>query len=95
MHAKRLDGPSGPTPCQTQPVDPRCEIVDYLRAHPSAADTLEGIVDWWLPHQRFETAKSAIQEALDDLARQGIVEEVTFGNGVRVYRLAAQSGPEQ
>jgi Fe2+ or Zn2+ uptake regulation protein len=78
-----------------EPVDPRAEIVAYLRARPSAGDSLEGIIDWWLPRQRYETAKAAIQRALDDLARQGIVEEVTLGNGVRLYRLARRLGTEQ
>jgi Fe2+ or Zn2+ uptake regulation protein len=76
-------------------VDPRVEIVAYLRAHPSAADSLEGIVDWWLPQQRYETAKAVIQRALDDLAQQGIVEEVTLGHGVRLYRLAKPSETRQ
>ena len=78
-----------------EPVDPRAEIVAYLRAHPSAADSLDGILDWWLPTQRYETGKAAIQRALDDLARQGVVEEVTLANGVRLYRLAKRSGTEQ
>jgi hypothetical protein len=76
-------------------VDPRAEIVAYLRAHPSAADSLEGIIDWWLPQQRYETAKAVIQQALNDLAQQGIVEEVTLGLGVRLYRLARPSESRQ
>ena len=76
-------------------VDPRSEIVAYLRAHPSAADSLEGIIDWWLPQQRYETAKAVIQQALSDLAQQGIVEEVTLGDGIRLYRLAKPSETRQ
>ena len=76
-------------------VDPRAEIVAYLRAHPSAADSLEGIIDWWLPQQRYETAKAVIQRALNDLAQQGIVEEVTLGPGVRLYRLAKPAETRQ
>jgi len=78
----------------TGPVDPRDEIVAYLSARPSAADSLDGILEWWLPTQRYETGKAAIQRALDDLARQGVVEEVTLAN-VRLYRLAKRSGAEQ
>lgn len=67
--------------------DPRQEIVDYFRLHPAAADSLEGIVNWWLPQQRYETAKAIIQQALDDLVKQGVVEEVASGDA-SLYRLS-------
>jgi len=76
-------------------VNPQAEIVaaliSYLRGHPSAADSLDGIVEWWLPRQRYETAKAAIQQALDDLIREGIVEEVILGDGGHLYRLSERS----
>jgi Fe2+ or Zn2+ uptake regulation protein len=80
---------------RTEAIDPRAEIVAYLAAHPHAADSLDGIVDWWLPNQRYETARSTIQAALDDLGRQGIVEEVVPCRGTRLYRLATGSGHAQ
>ena len=67
--------------------DPRLEILDYLRNHPSAADTLEGIVEWWLPRQRHETATKAIQQALDDLVKSGLVDELASDIAPRLYRL--------
>ena len=69
------------------PIDPRQEIVEYLHAHPAAADTVEGIVNWWLPLQRYENAKTAIQKALHELVQEGRVDEVTIGNDIRLYRL--------
>ncbi|SEL12656.1 hypothetical protein [Nitrosovibrio tenuis] len=60
----------------------------YLRAHPAAADTVDGIIQWWLPIQRYETAKDVIQKALDDLIKQGTVDYVDTGNGRRIFRLA-------
>jgi Fe2+ or Zn2+ uptake regulation protein len=68
--------------------DPRLEVLAYLSAHPSAADTLEGIVQWWLPIQRYETAKDTIQRALDDLVEQGIVDYMETRDGRRIFRLA-------
>ena len=67
--------------------DPRLEIVGYLCRHPAAADSLDGIVDWWLPQQRYETARAAIQEALDDLLQRGVVDEFVRGE-TRLYRLS-------
>lgn len=93
MNAKEENDFGSRDPLQaTDRVDPRVEIVTYLRAHPSACDSLEGIVDWWLPRQRYEMAKAAIQRALDDLVRQGVVEQNALGDGSYLYRLAAQSG---
>jgi hypothetical protein len=65
--------------------DPREEIVEYLREHPSAADTVDGVLLWWLAHQRYVTAKEAIQNALDDLVRQGIIDYLDIGDDKRIY----------
>lgn len=67
--------------------DPRLEIVEYFRRHPAAGDSLDGIVDWWLPQQRYETARAAIQKALDDLVQSGVVDEIVRGE-TRLYRLS-------
>ncbi len=65
---------------------PLCdEILQYLRAHPRAADTLEGIVGWWLPRQRYELAQQRIQQALNNLVVRGLVEKITLANGTVVY----------
>ena len=72
--------------------DPRQEILEYLKAHPFAADTVDGILQWWLPLQRYETAKEVIQTALEDLIKQGVVDYIDMGNGRRVFRLAAGHG---
>jgi Fe2+ or Zn2+ uptake regulation protein len=68
-------------------IDPRAEILAYLRAHPAAADTVDGIVEWWLPRQRYETAKAAIQRALDSLVAEGVIDELVSDVGTRLYRL--------
>jgi hypothetical protein len=94
MDANHAADPGTQSTCEGARIDPRTEIVAYLHAHPSAADSLEGIVDWWLPRQRYETARNAIQKALDDLIAQGIVEELESNRGARLYRLAAYAGPK-
>lgn len=44
-------------------------ILDYLRRNPEAQDTLEGIVQWWLPERystiRMATIRAALQELID------------------------------
>jgi hypothetical protein len=72
--------------------DPRAEILAYLRGHPAAADTVDGIIEWWLPRQRYETAKAAIQRALDDLVAEGKIDELVSDVGTRLYRLRRGGG---
>lgn len=77
--------------------DPRHEIIEYLRAHPSAADTVDGIILYWLSRQRYETAKDTIERALEDLVKQGVIEYVATGEK-KVFRLAQnqrQPGPTE
>lgn len=72
----------------SRPHDLRLEILGYLHAHPFAADTLDGIGQWWLPIRRYEISHDIIQKALDDLIRQGLVDYVDTGDGRRIFRSA-------
>jgi Fe2+ or Zn2+ uptake regulation protein len=64
---------------------PSAEILRYLRARPQAADTVDGIVMWWLPRQRHEEAVDQVQHALDDLVARGLVERITLVDGTVLY----------
>jgi Fe2+ or Zn2+ uptake regulation protein len=68
--------------------DPRLEIIEYLHLHPYAADTVDGIIHWWLSRQRYETAKAVIQRALEDLVNQGVIDCVEAADNTRVFRLS-------
>jgi hypothetical protein len=61
------------------------EILEYLRDHPRAGDTLEGIVEWWLPRQRYEHSVLRIQRALDDLVATGRVAKTGLPDGTAFY----------
>jgi hypothetical protein len=56
----------------------------YLRAHPMAADSLEGITQWWLPGDLIVTA-AQVEAALDRLLADGEATSRTVAGGVRVY----------
>ena len=51
----------------------RAAILLYLAACPHAADTVEGVVNWWLPRQRYEDTREAIEKILEELAAEGLV----------------------
>jgi Fe2+ or Zn2+ uptake regulation protein len=74
--------------------DPRLEIIEYLHLHPYAADTVDGIIQWWLSRQRYETARAVIQRALDDLVNQGVVDCVETADSTKVFRLSVERKPQ-
>ena len=59
------------------------EIERYLRAHPTAADTLEGAARWWLQH---EPSRKVIEQAMAMLVSQGIVDRHVLPGGTTVFR---------
>jgi hypothetical protein len=61
------------------------QISGYLKIHPNAADTVEGIAKWWLPGKRIEISKTMIQRALDQLVSSSVVEINTNLSGHNVY----------
>jgi hypothetical protein len=49
-------------------------VLAYLEAHPSAADTLEGITAWWLEQRRIRYGVEIVSAALERLIGCGAVE---------------------
>lgn len=70
------------------------EIMSYLREHLYAADTVEGIIEWWLPRQRYEQGKVQIQKVLDDLVAQGLVKKNCSSGGTVIYSCAERENRE-
>ena len=62
-------------------------VLEYLQAHPQAADTVEGISAWWLGTSRRGPRVGAVAEALDALVACGRVTRETTPAGETVYRL--------
>jgi hypothetical protein len=70
------------------------EIKSYLAAHPNAADSVEGVVKWWLTRQRYEQAADEVQQALDYLIAEGMVSKITTAGGRTVYSSARPAFPK-
>lgn len=61
-------------------------LTGYLHANIQAADTLEGIRDWWLPRDRFPTpSPEALEKALDTLIQEGQLVRFESSNGLVLY----------
>lgn len=77
-----------PFDAQTEsPGEIESAVIDYLRSHPDAADTLDGIVDWWLPQQRYETQRSRIEAVLSALVARGLLRVSGLPGGAELYAL--------
>lgn len=66
------------------------EIRNYLDGHPDAADTLEGVVQWWIGHERFMRGVGAVGRALDRLMDGGEVERISGPDGRPLYRAGSR-----
>jgi hypothetical protein len=57
----------------------------YLRSHPDAADSAEGILRWWLTRQRFDESVTKVEQALALLLRKGAVKKQVLIDGRVLY----------
>jgi hypothetical protein len=61
-------------------------ILRYIRSHPDACDTLQGVTEWWLARQRYEDTRTGVAAALEFLLEQGQAEAAQGADGRVVYR---------
>lgn len=62
-------------------------VLAYLHSHPQAADTLRGIVNWWLPRQRYEISCRRIEHVLERLVAEGLLHRDELPDGEVLYAL--------
>lgn len=60
-------------------------IVDYLKAHPRAADSAEGIRRWWLGDNGATTTPQEVESALAQLVGDGLMRRVSLADGTLLY----------
>ena len=63
-------------------------IRDYLAKRPGAADSLQGITQWWLSDLDPPPSMDDVRAALEWLARAGIVEQVGVTGSGGLWRTA-------
>jgi hypothetical protein len=71
--AEEQDGPAHDQLCD--------ELLDYMRDHPNAMDTLEGIAGWWVPRHRVPVELERVAHALRTLEARELIERA--GNAER------------
>jgi hypothetical protein len=68
------------------------EILGYLDSHPEAKDTLDGIVQWWLPHRRSDGP--AVERAVSLLLSHGAILERRRRGLPPYYQANPQASPD-
>jgi hypothetical protein len=66
-------------------------ILEYLRKHPAAQDTLDGIAEWWLPEENVKTRTATVEAALSQLVAKGLVNARRGTDSKIHYRIEDQS----
>ena len=61
------------------------EILYYLTENPDAMDTVQGILNWWMPKGYRRQGGKEIQVALDSLVYRGWLMPRPYNNGHPVY----------
>ena len=66
-------------------------IERYVAQHPAAADSAEGIAQWWLPAMGIDASMDEVTQALEILVDRGVLERTPLPGGQAIYRAAQQS----
>ena len=59
-------------------------ILAYIKQHSEAADSLEGIREWWLQSDLYFSTRS-LEPALNLLVNQGLMQRTRAADGIALY----------
>jgi hypothetical protein len=63
------------------------EIMTYLQQRPMASDSLDGITHWWLVQQAIEKNIDLVEQALEQLSKEGIISKQVNTSSDAIYSL--------
>ena len=66
-------------------------ILAYLLENPNAGDTLDGIVEWWLLHQKIRFETQTVSQAVSKLVADGLIVEQKGPDSHVIYRAKGSS----
>ena len=71
------------------------EIARYLQGREQVADTLDGILQWWILRQRLHEERRRVERAMAYLHQQGMISIRPLPDGRLLYvgRLPAADNP--
>ena len=63
-------------------------LLDYMKKHPDAKHTAEGIARWWILQQLFQEEIALIENVLDYLTQKGILKEAILKDDQKYYKIS-------
>lgn len=57
----------------------------YIRVHPEAADSIEGICQWWLSPFQHEESRERVEAAVAELVAEGELRQIVLEDGRVIY----------
>ena len=63
----------------------RRRIIEYVHEHPNAADSAEGIAQWWLGAEARHVADAEVQGVAEDLVAEGRLLKRTRSDSSAMY----------
>ena len=73
----------------------QADVLGYLDMHPDAADSSDGIRQWWLLKQIARRSQARVQAALDELVRAGLIQAHQLEDGRLVYKRRTHSARQR
>ena len=73
---------------KTDESEQRATILRYLAARPHAADTVDGVTNWWLTRQRYHDTYEVIEKVLEGLVVEGRLVKTTLPDKKILYTCA-------
>ncbi len=70
------------------------KILRYLNENPHAADTANGVLEWWLLKQSITEAQSVVEQALNILEERNLILHSKSADGRKHYYLNAKHRAE-
>ena len=64
----------------------RREIMQYLHMYPNAADSLNGVIDWWLSNRYQAEDVNEVEQVLEQLITDGLVKKVFLIDRTVLYK---------
>lgn len=61
-------------------------LLQYMKKHPDAKHTAEGIARWWLLQQIFENEIKVVERVLEFFIDKGIITRVDVSGGKAYYQ---------